>query len=273
MGLITKICRKYYDLVRVSSRDKFKQQEKYDISLKTCDIEAKRILVIGIYLTDYENLAVSISRKIAKSEHHCIDQKWFAIGENNIPLEMEDLTIGYSKTKIPKFDLLNRILSKIDLKDYDLLIVTDDDIYILDDFIDKYVAVINKYDFKLAQPARTRHSYYDHKICLQKKNTIARESNFVEIGPIFSIDKDLFDLLLPFPKECPMGYGLDYIWPVLVQKNKMQLGIIDATPVDHSYRPQGRTYGTNLNLKLMHDYLSNVENSRDIPKKTLNIFK
>ena len=43
------------------------------------------------------------------------------------------------------------------MKDYDLLIVTDDDIYILDDYIDKYVEVINKYDLKLAKPARNRH--------------------------------------------------------------------------------------------------------------------
>lgn len=273
MSLITKVRKKYYSFIREFSRDKFMQQNKYAINLHLETAEKKRILVIGIYLTDYDNQAISISSQLSKSTLHHVDQKWFAIGENSIPVEMENLTIGHSKTKIPKFELLNRILSKIQLDDYDLLIVTDDDIHILDNFIDAYVSLIEKYQLKLAQPARTKHSYYDHKICLQNKNVIARETNFVEIGPVFSIDKALFNLLLPFPNECPMGYGLDYVWPVIVHKNDWKLGIVDATPVDHSYRPQGKTYGTNLNLDMMHEYLKNVDNTYDSFKQSLNIFK
>lgn len=272
MGLITKIRRKYYDLIRVSSRDKFKQQDEYVVNSNIEKAEIERILVIGIYLTDFENQAITISSQLSKSTQYIVDQKWFAIGESNIPVEMEGLTIGHSKTKIPKFELLNKLLSTIQLDDYDLLIVTDDDIHILDNFIDVYVSLINKYDLKLAQPARTKYSYYDHKICLQMKNVIARETNFVEIGPIFSIDKSLFDLLLPFPSECPMGYGLDYVWPVMVHKNDMKLGIVDATPVDHSYRPQGKTYGANLNLKLMEGYLSKVENTLNSSKLNVKLF-
>lgn len=273
MGLITKIRRKYYDLIRVLSRNKFKQQDEYVVNSNIEKAEIERILVIGIYLTDFENQAITISSQLSKSTQYIVDQKWFAIGENSIPVEMEGLTIGHSKTKIPKFELLNKLLATIQLDDYDLLLVTDDDIHILDNFIDIYVSLTNKYDLKLAQPARTIYSYYDHKICLQMKNVIARETNFVEIGPIFSIDKALFELFLPFPSECPMGYGLDYVWPVTVHKNDMKLGIIDATPVDHSYRPQGKTYGANLNLKLMEGYLSKVENTKNLKKASLKIIK
>lgn len=273
MGLLTKIRQKYYDSIRVASRDKFRQQDKYAINSNIEITEKKRVLVLGIYLTDFENQAISISSQLSKSTRNNVDQKWFAIGENKIPVEMESLTIGHSKTKIPKFELLNKILSTIKLDDYDLLIVADDDVYILDNFVDTYIALINKYELKLAQPARTRHSYFDHKICLQNKNVIARETNFVEIGPIFSVDKALFDLLLPFPSECPMGYGLDYVWPVIVHKNDMKLGIVDATPVDHSYRAQGKTYGANLNLKLMDEYLSKVENTINIKKASLEMIK
>ncbi len=84
VGLITKISRKYYDLIRVSSRNKFKQQDEYVVNSNIEKAEIERILVIGIYLTDFENQAITISSQLSKSTQYIVDQKWFAIGESNI---------------------------------------------------------------------------------------------------------------------------------------------------------------------------------------------
>ncbi|WP_257222207.1 MULTISPECIES: hypothetical protein [unclassified Acinetobacter] len=230
------------------------------------------VLLIGIYLTDYANQAAILKKQFSSSKFHNVEQKWFAIGENPIPVEMQDVTIGHSSTKIPKFELLTNLLNNIDYQKYDYLIISDDDIHILADFIDLYLLYVEKFALKIAQPARTFYSFHDHKICLAQKNVTCRATNFVEIGPIFSIHRTVYGDILPFPVESPMGYGLDFIWPKIAEKKYFRIGIVDATPVDHSYRPQGKTYSANLNTIQMNEMLSKYENNKDVEKKALYYF-
>ena len=267
--------KEYYKLFRSLLRKFFTYTKDYRLDYKSEEkLSGKNILVIGIYLTDHDNEASLISSYYSQSDFHTVNQFWYAIGNKQVPESMKDITLGHSQEKIPKFQLLNKILAKIDYKNYDFIIFTDDDIFVRKNFIDTYTYLVNKYQFKLAQPARTRHSYYDHKICLQAGNrTIARTTNFVEIGPIFSISKDVFDNFLPFPEDSPMGYGLDYIWPVISREQKFNMGIIDATPVDHSYREQGKTYSSNNHLEQMQMYLNNKEHTLYEDKLVYKIFK
>ncbi len=58
-----------------------------------------------------------------------------------------------------------------------------------------------------------------------------------------------------------MGYGLDYIWPKIAEKWKFNIGIVDATPVDHSYRPQGKTYVSSENILKMQELFENFDNN------------
>lgn len=240
----------------------FKKFEKYD---------SKKILVIGIYLTDYPNLANHLMKQFSNSQIHLVDQKWVAIGENSVPIELSQNTILHLKEKTPKFKLLNKILSDIDLELYDYIIFTDDDIAIHDSFIDVYVHIVDKYELKIAQPARTRHSFNIHKIVLQKDNSIARVTNFVEIGPIFSFHSSIFKNVLPFPEDAEMGWGLDYVWPKIAEKNSFKIGIVDLISADHSYRPQSKTYSNSSNMILMNKFLNKYENNKD--ERKINVTK
>lgn len=258
------ISKKIYNVLRPYYQKVFaKPDQKYLMINTELDKKIKkRVLITGIYLTDYPNQALHLSKQFQNSAYYDVEQKWFAIGKNPVKADMASFTIGYSQTKIPKFKLLNQIISNIDLSSYDLLIISDDDIYIWDNFLDAYISYIESFQLKIAQPARTRYSYYDHQICIQKKKEVqARSTNFVEIGPIFSITNDIFQHVLPFPEESPMGYGLDYIWPVIARKNSFKIGIIDAVPVDHSYRKQGKTYAADDNIQMMKEFLSKYENT------------
>lgn len=241
---------------------------QYDIT-----VDNKNILLIGIYLTDYDNMAIHLSEQYAKSVRNNVDQRWIAIGKNKVPTSLEAVTILHSQEKIPKFKLLNQILKDIDFNKYDYIVFSDDDIAIHDNFLDIYIDIVERKNLKIAQPARAWHSHNVHPIVIQDKSSIARETNFVEIGPIFSFHQSVFSYLLPFPDNAEMGLGLDFVWPVIAQENNFKIGIVDLTPVDHSYRAQSTTYSSSKNLEKMYEFLTSYANNMNEPKVTFQRFK
>lgn len=266
MNLIGKVFNKIYHTYLGIDREA-KQRAFYDKTIHSdlgyeCEFKNKKVLIIGVYLTDYENQAEHLIEQYSRSKRHIVDQKWIAIGKNNPPDNLIDSTIFHSKDKIPKFKLLNDIIKKIDdIDSYDYLIISDDDVVVHDNFIDIYIDLIEKFKIKLAQPARVSHSYNVHRIVLEDKKSLARITNFVEIGPIFSFHKSIFRSVIPFPESAQMGWGLDFIWPEIGRNNNFNLGIVDLVPVDHSYRPQSKTYSNDSNKILMHKLLTQYENN------------
>ena len=53
-----------------------------------------------------------------------------------------------------------------------------------------------------------------------------------------------------------MGWGLGFVWPYMLEKRQLNLGIVDATPVGHSIRGQGLYYDKNRAAQSMENYLS-----------------
>jgi hypothetical protein len=110
--------------------------------------------------------------------------------------------------------------------------------------------------FALAQPARTINSYIDHALVRHRPWLRARRTRFVEIGPVFCIERSLYPVLLPFDEASPMGYGYDLVWPLQVSAAGGKMGVIDATPVDHSLRGRGAAYSSDAEIQTMAEYLA-----------------
>jgi hypothetical protein len=114
--------------------------------------------------------------------------------------------------------------------------VCDDDISLPEGFVDRYLELVSSHGLALAQPARTHDSYIDNWITEQLDGLTARRTRFVEIGPLFSMRRDAVRLLTPFSEASPMGWGYDFVWPVLLEEAGLGMGIVDATPVVHNLR-------------------------------------
>lgn len=198
--------------------------------------ERKKVLVAGIYLPDRENHALAISDELSSSAHWQVDLRWGAVGSSPPPEELRARTRIVSPAPVPKFELLNRLLAEAPLDDYEHLVITDDDIELPPGFLDDYLDVVTRRRFHLAQPARTHRSYVDHHFVAQLVGVEARRTRFVEIGPLFSLHRDAFPVLLPFEEAAPMGWGLDFVWPTQIENAGLTLGIVDATPVTHALR-------------------------------------
>jgi hypothetical protein len=214
-----------------------------------------KVLIVGIYLADRKNLVKHIVQELNESRKFQVSQYWVAIGGPPPASHVAKVTVARIDQKIPKFQLINRILASISLEKYAFLVVCDDDIQLPARFLDNFLSLQQRYDFALAQPARTINSHFDHAIVRQVPNLIARQTKFVEIGPLFSIRKDAFRWLLPFPDTSPMGWGLDFVWPVILERESLKMGIIDYTPVRHSVRPPAQVYSEDEAFKAMESFL------------------
>lgn len=121
----------------------------------------------------------------------------------------------------------------------------DDDIVTDTATINRMFDFAAAYQLALAQPALTRNSYYSWPLLLQDPRYQLRYSRFVEVMvPVF--DRAALRTCLPTFTENNSGWGLDFVWPLLLRsRGEQAIAIIDATAVFHS-RPigGGELYGT-----------------------------
>lgn len=202
----------------------------------------KRILVLGIYLADKPNNAKDIMTRLSESKYHEIRQEWTSIGEGTIDEEIEKFTVFRLSHSQPKFKILIDMLQMHDLQSYDYVIITDDDIILPYGFVDEYIYFQDKFDFHLAQPARTNNSYIDHPITEKQRGILARQTLYVEIGPLFCVHRSAYNIIFPFDLMSPMGWGYGNVWSFMFQEKGLKMGIIDHTPVDHSMRKPVQHY-------------------------------
>jgi hypothetical protein len=219
----------------------------------------KRLLALGVYLSDREHLAEGISAELGRSRRWEVEQRWIALGAGAVPEALAGVTVEHVAEPTPKFALINRLLRTADLGGVEHLIVADDDITLPPGFLDRYIELVERHGFALAQPARTHDSYVDHGFVERLDGLDARRTRYVETGPLFSIQRAAFPMLLPFDETPPMGWGLDFTWPVTLERAGLRLGVVDATPVSHSLRKPAAYYDHQTSLEGMAAYLSSRE--------------
>jgi len=214
-----------------------------------------RVLVLGIYLANRPNTVAHLVRAFSIAQHVDVTQQWLAMGEGPADPIAAPVTLEALRTPEPKFAALNRVLGRQDWKRFDYLVFCDDDIVVPRGFLDAFFSHQLKFDFALAQPARTRTSYADRKFVRAMKGVRARRTRFVEIGPFVSMRADIAPLLLPFDEASPMGWGYDFVWPVIAERAGLRIGVIDATAIDHSLRGQASHYSSEQASRAMARYL------------------
>lgn len=122
---------------------------------------------------------------------------------------------------------------------YEAVWFPDDDLLMDAAGISRMFELFMAFGFSLAQPSLTPDSYFSHSTVLRDADYIVRYTNFVEVmGPIFS--QPALQLLHPTFAQSRIGWGLDYLWPHLLERDNQghRMGLIDAVPVVHT-RPVG----------------------------------
>jgi hypothetical protein len=136
---------------------------------------------------------------------------------------------------------VNYALSRVDSTKYDWIIITDDDISTPVGLLDECLFLAINLNLKIFQPAHRFHSFSTYQVNQRHWNTLARETYFVECGPIFGIHQSTLKHLFPFP-SLRWAWGIDLHWSQMARHLGWKIGVIDAVPIRHKRRI-GRSYG------------------------------
>lgn len=112
------------------------------------------------------------------------------------------------------------------------VLVFDDDVVFPHATPGRFVALAAAAAFDLAQPAHGVKSIRSFRFNRVAWVSTARRTRMVEIGPVLLISPRAQRLVLPFPGDVGMGFGLDVRWAAL-RAEGIELGVVDATPIRH----------------------------------------
>jgi hypothetical protein len=126
-------------------------------------------------------------------------------------------------------------------RDFDWILVVDDDLLLPSRFLDRFVALCERFALDMAQPAQTLRSHSAWRVTRRRTASLVRETRFVEIGPLTAFARRAAAELLPFP-ELRFGWGLDLHWAAVAADRGWRLGVVDATPVRHESAIVGSAY-------------------------------
>jgi GT2 family glycosyltransferase len=182
----------------------------------------RRVLALAVERTDVPNVLAAARAELVRS-HHAVDVVTGAVGDRG------------------KFENLNALLETHPAAGYDWLLVLDDDVRLPPGFLDVLVFLAERFDLALAQPAHRWRSHAAWAVTRRRPFSVARQTRFVEIGPVCALRADTFSELLPFP-ALRFGWGLDAHWSAVAQRHGWRMGVIDALPVDHGLRRIAASY-------------------------------
>jgi len=202
----------------------------------------RRILLAGVYLSDAPNTMDHLVGALSRSMRHTVDQRWVALGDTAVSDAVAAVTVRIVPDRAPKFTLFNALLANEPWQDYDYVFLCDDDIEIPDGFIDHLIDLQESLGFAATQPARTPESFSGHLIVVQQPGLVARETRFVESGPVVSFTREAFSRVFPFDDSSGMGWGLEFVWAHNLAEAGLRMGIIDSVQVVHTLRPTAVQY-------------------------------
>lgn len=182
----------------------------------------RRVLALGVERVDVPNVLAQARAELESSRH---DVRFAATAAGNRG----------------KFENLNELLAEYPAAGHDWLLLVDDDVVLPPGFLDTFVFLAERFELALAQPAHRWRSHAAWQVTRRRAGVLARQTQFVEIGPVCALRATTFDALLPFP-VLQFGWGLDLHWSALARAHGWREGVIDATPVRHGLRRIASSY-------------------------------
>lgn len=176
----------------------------------------RRILVLAVEREDVPNLLAPARAELERSHHEVVFSATGAGGRG-------------------RFENLNALLAAHPPAGFDWLLVIDDDVVLPRGFLDGFVFLAERFGLRLAQPAHRHRSHAAFAVTRRRPGRVARQTAFVEIGPVTAFHHTVFDVLLPFP-ALRAGWGLDAHWSAVTAQRGWPIGVVDATPIRHGLR-------------------------------------
>jgi hypothetical protein len=146
--------------------------------------------------------------------------------------DLRPLTAGHGPGS--RLELLNRLVATIPPADRrDGLVVADDDVRFTIGDVGALVEAGRRVGYDLYQPAHVATSHHSWTFVRRRPLSFARETEFVEQGPVVVLSERAQAALLPFPEDLGMAWGIEARWWTTARRHDLRLGVVDAVGVRH----------------------------------------
>ena len=155
------------------------------------------------------------------------------------PVKYREGDVVRIDSKGPKWPPLQALLAGNPryMQDYDYIWLPDDDLEMTKADMNRFFDICHAHKLELAQPSLTANSPVTHPLVLNNTRSRLRFTNFVEVmAPCFS--SAFLARALPTFDGTQSGWGIDWLWPRLVQDREAGIAIVDEVVIRHT-RPLG----------------------------------
>ncbi|GAA2168226.1 hypothetical protein [Humibacillus xanthopallidus] len=138
------------------------------------------------------------------------------------------------------------------------VLLADDDLTFARQGPSAFLRFVAAAGLDIAQPAHVLGSHGTYENLEVRAATTARQVGYVEVGPLVAVSPRAQRLVLPFPAEAQMGWGLDVVWSGLARTQGLRLGVVDATPMVH-HGKVGAAYDSEVERRLLDQNLAELQ--------------
>lgn len=214
-------------------------------------VPPRGVLVLSIHRPGGGELPAALAE--LRDTRHSLRVALGAMGEPEPELAADTVAAALAGGK---FENLNEVVAaSAGGAAADWVLVVDDDVLLPRRFLDRFVGVCERLELALAQPAQSLRSFAGWPHARRRFGSLARETRFVEIGPVTAFRGDAFAALTPFP-PLRYGWGLDLHWAALAADRGWRVGVVDALPVRHERASVAAAYSSREAIEEARGFLA-----------------
>jgi hypothetical protein len=171
---------------------------------------------------------------------------------DDVAPELSEHTIGVGPGT--RFSNLNRLYSARPVNESAWLVVADDDVVFVKGSLAQSIRVMRMAKFSLAQPGQSWLGWWTSLFNVAKPFLVARDTDYVEQGPLLIVDPTFIKYVFPLPDMNDMGWGIEAEW-FRAKEGNFRIGVIDSCRVVHWDR-SATTYPTGPEMVAMRNRLA-----------------
>jgi len=135
------------------------------------------------------------------------------------------------------------------------LVLADDDVLFAKGSLVKTVRLMGQAGFSFAQPGQSIFGWWTSLFNVARPLVVARDTNYVEQGPLVIADPSFAKQILPLPEENDMGWGIEAEW-YRKKEGHFRIGVIDDCRIVH-WNQNATSYAAAPEIEKMMQRLAN----------------
>jgi len=203
------------------------------------------VLLLMVYRTKNAPMVEAFLRQVDPNA----DVRLWALDE--IAPELALHTIGSGPGT--RFNNFNKLYNAKPIEEGSWVVLADDDVLFVRGDLTRTIGIMKEAGLSLAQPTQSILGWWTFPFNVARPFLVARDSNYVEQGPLLVIDPSFAELILPLPDTNDMGWGIEADW-YRAKEGRYRIGLIDDCRVLH-YARAGSTYSYGPETRNMDERL------------------